>query len=297
MRIVDLGHCGSPEMKEGVQNRAWEAFRSRALHDSRVRGFVALEENRFLGAAAVEPRAWDTAFFGRRMGGLTVLSPASPEAGQRLVEAVVESAREDGYLHLMSRLRVVDDPYAEAATLERSAFSLLDVGTTLVRGRHEPWAGKETQEVPGRRIRPMREGDLSSVVSFGGTLFKQSYFYRDPFIRPGEADRLHRTWIENLFRRDADVVWVCEVEEEPVGFVTCRVEGAEGVIALVGVDPSVQRRGIASAVLKAAVHWFLDAGVESIRVKTQSSNVPALNLYLENGFRFGFVDLTFCRSL
>ena len=56
-------------------------------------------------------------------------------------------------------------------------------------------------------------------------------------------------------------------------------------------------RGIASGILRRSVQWFFEQGVDSITVKTQSFNYPAINLYVKSGFSLQYTDVTYCKTL
>lgn len=57
------------------------------------------------------------------------------------------------------------------------------------------------------------------------------------------------------------------------------------------VAKSSRRRGIGSALLKAAVRWGYEQGLKQVVAETQTKNYPAICFYQKNGFTFcGFSD-------
>src|SRR5262249_52373981 len=144
--------------------------------------------------------------------------------GSLLLQAIDERAASVGYLHLMARL--TGPQYVNAWSLERNNYHLRDVGTAFICYRDGGTAGSSLREFSECRLRLMTGTDVAAVIEFGKSLFKLSYFYRDPFFGETEADRFHAEWISNLFCSLADAVWVCEANGKAVAFVTCEIKGS-----------------------------------------------------------------------
>ncbi|MGN0629086.1 MAG: GNAT family N-acetyltransferase [Oscillospiraceae bacterium] len=88
-----------------------------------------------------------------------------------------------------------------------------------------------------------------------------------------------------------------EGEETVAAFALCGESGGEDAVAWedggasalylyrLGVSPSFLRQGIGSAALERAVRIAGEKGAKYLRLFVVDSNVPAVNLYLKNGFR------------
>jgi len=265
--------------------------------NNKNRVLFAVDKGRFSGLVNLKPMEWDSRFFGRPLAKLEIFGVDNKTAGQQLIASVEERARSDGYRHLMARLE--GPVYSVVWSLENNGYELVDMGITFILSK-ERWlfthAAKPDYE---HHIRTMEEKDLDNILSFGETLFRLSYFYRDPFFTTSEADLLHKEWIANLFFHLADVIWVCEVNGKAVGFVTCKIDpGTQiGTITLVGVHPDYTGQGIASEILRKSTQWFFEHGAKNVTVKTQSFNYPPINLYIKSGFLVSFSDITYCKTL
>ncbi len=72
-----------------------------------------------------------------------------------------------------------------------------------------------------------------------------------------------------------------------------RVGGrAFGGVLWLAVRPEFRRRGVASALMEAAVEYLMNQGVDAVYVSTRKDNLPALELFQSKGFgKVGFRGL------
>jgi ribosomal protein S18 acetylase RimI-like enzyme len=143
----------------------------------------------------------------------------------------------------------------------------------------------------------MLADDESILGELAGRAFVLSRFSADPFFTPEQVQNFHRTWITNLCRELAQRVLVCEIDGTVAGFVSCALASDEGRIPLIATGAEYRGRGLGSALVAAALHWFLDAGCRVVHVKTQAHNFRALALYHRSGFTVSNVELTFSIAL
>ena len=228
----------------------------------------------------LEPLAWDSTFFKRRIG--TITGPWTADA----VAADVAAARTQGYDYLTSRPPVNDG--AAVRAVEQSGFYLTDVGVTWSSGVAE-YLHRHDISTEGARV--AKDDDLAWLRPAAKALFVQSRFYHDPFYPRSAADRMHVAWLENSVRGiAADAVWVLP----DAGFVTCKVNsGGAGHVVLIGVLDGAQRRGAGRTLMTAALRWFHGRTVRTVMVKTQVKNLKAMNFYRGLGFALHGADLTF----
>jgi dTDP-4-amino-4,6-dideoxy-D-galactose acyltransferase len=230
----------------------------------------------------VELLAWDTEFFGRKIGVLT-----GELASSDVVAAELAAAKRDGYTYLISR-PPVDDASA-IRTLEGAGFYLTDVGVT--------WASTTARYLEGTErattVRHATSADLPLLTSEAVKLFRRSRFYSDPFFSEAEADRLHVAWLENsVSGKAANAVLI----RPDSGFVTCKLKGGDAEVPLIGVWEQSRQRGAGRELMTAAVEWFASQGVKTVRVKTQVKNLRAMNFYHRLGFDLDSMDMTMsCR--
>jgi ribosomal-protein-alanine N-acetyltransferase len=77
---------------------------------------------------------------------------------------------------------------------------------------------------------------------------------------------------------------VCETNTQPVGFLAARQVADEAEILNVAVHPNFRRKGVASALLRAALDKFRRSAVTRVFLELRESNQPARALYERHGF-------------
>jgi [ribosomal protein S18]-alanine N-acetyltransferase len=80
------------------------------------------------------------------------------------------------------------------------------------------------------------------------------------------------------------VFLIGEADAQVVGFVAARRVADEAEILNIAVRPDFRRKGIASALLRAALEEFLGAAVSRVFLEFRESNLPARELYQRHGF-------------
>ncbi len=104
---------------------------------------------------------------------------------------------------------------------------------------------------------------------------------------PRDTDYLLKDW------ERGECFLVAEEEEEIRGYLdmTVQARNRTGWINDMAVLKSHRRRGIGTALLRAAFNWARDQGLRAIMLETQTKNYPAISFYHKHGFRFcGFND-------
>ena len=71
---------------------------------------------------------------------------------------------------------------------------------------------------------------------------------------------------------------------EARGFVLCRTNGTRGEVLSLGVDPSARKRGIARALMGAAIETAGRRGLRALTLEVAEDNDAALTLYRALGF-------------
>jgi dTDP-4-amino-4,6-dideoxy-D-galactose acyltransferase len=140
-----------------------------------------------------------------------------------------------------------------------------------------------------------RADDLPALRTIA-CAFRTGHFHADPRIGRERADSLYVRWVENSVAGRADAFLVVRAGDgRPLGFITCRLGAAHGVIELVAVDPRARGQRVGSRLVAGALRWFAQAGAASVEVGTQVDNLAAVHLYQRAGFRCAAFSHTFHR--
>ncbi len=217
--------------------------------------------------AHIKPLAWDSAFFARRIAQLWIsddaplLAPSSL-AGFDLIQGKIEAG-----------------DYAAFDGLCRLGFQVVEAEIDLRAGSLSP-----VDAAP--EIRVAVDSDIAALRAIAAQVFVTSRF-RSPWFAAGEAGRLYAQWVENAVRGIFDhACLVAQDAEGCAGFVTLRrLTGQQARLGLLAVAPGRSGRGIGRSLVQAAVGWCVKERIDTLRSATQFSNVKALGLHLQHGFR------------
>lgn len=166
--------------------------------------------------------------------------------------------------------------------LEEAGFRVVDGYLSLLKK-----LGQEKQEDSGVKIREANLDDVKKLQDDIAPTFIYSRFFNDPLIKKESAIRMHKDWIKNCVKgRTAEKVYVAEVDGNAVGFIAVEMDGKEGHIPLIGVNPKYRGRKISQELtLYAIKNYFTKKKAETVRIETQITNIPATRTYENLGFR------------
>jgi dTDP-4-amino-4,6-dideoxy-D-galactose acyltransferase len=231
-------------------------------------------------AAPCEILDWDTKFFGFRVARVSNDS-LTPESVQR-----VDLFCQQNRVRCLYFLSTIQDA-ATTRQAEANGFCLADIRLTFekkIGGNQQP-AAEDSRDTT-LLLRPSRAEDGDHLGKISQNSYVDSRFYFDVnFPRP-LAEALYQTWIKVSCEGWAEAVLVAELDQAPVGYITCHLdrEQKSGKIGLVGVSSQAQGRGIGKALVFYASDWFIAQGMDKVTVVTQGRNIPAQRLYQRCGF-------------
>jgi ribosomal protein S18 acetylase RimI-like enzyme len=157
---------------------------------------------------------------------------------------------------------------------------------------------------PSFTVRPSVAADAQVLGRLGAMLLRDHYaFDQKRFIAPGDSPEEGYAWFLNSQRRARDaVVLVAELNDTKavVGYVYAALEpmswkdlrGAAGFIHDIAVYPSARRRGIARALMNAAMEWLHEHGAPRVLLGTAEQNLEAQRLFASLGFRRTMIEMT-----
>lgn len=178
--------------------------------------------------------------------------------------------------------KVATDRIDQVQALAALGFGVVDVNVTFER---EPGDGCG----PTTPVRDAVQSDREPLLRIAESCFVYSRFHLDPRVPDRVANAVKREWVDSyLHGRRGECLLVAEHDGSPVGFLAVLAAKSHGrdarVIDLVGVDRTVQGRGVGKSLVQEFV-CSQPAGCELLRVGTQAANVPSMRLYERCGFR------------
>ncbi len=135
----------------------------------------------------------------------------------------------------------------------------------------------ENKEIPRYvHVRNLHKDEIDEFVEVYNKCFLAS---PDPFCP---------LTTEEALKLDTESVYVAEMWDTLAGFIACFVEKDEdsfyGEITGIGVLPSRRRRGVATALIRKAAEFFIDAGVDEVYCEVYEENTPSKMLIQAYGF-------------
>lgn len=222
--------------------------------------------------------AWDSEFFGYRIGRITANQLNGTSWAQ------VEHWCTEHQIDLLYFLADPSDPET-IAICESAKYTLTDIRIVLEKNLsdHHPMSNKR-RKLTEVRIRPASTSDIPRLQQISAGMFTDSRFYNDPRL-VSQADFLYSNWVRKSCEGYAESVLVAEVNGEQVGFISAHLENeSHGKIGLIGVQKEMQGLGIGRTLVNHCLEWFVQCRVATAYVVTQERNVTGLRLYERCGF-------------
>jgi len=133
------------------------------------------------------------------------------------------------------------------------------------------------------QVREAGEKDLEELKRISLGLYVLSRIYNDSLISKKTADNFFMKWVENSIKGEAaDSVLVWDEDGKILGYITLQKKGQ---IPLIGVSKEARGKGIGRNLILSSFNKFKEWGVEKIKIETQISNIAALRLDLDCGFK------------
>jgi len=113
------------------------------------------------------------------------------------------------------------------------------------------------------------------------------------------AHQRYEAWLRRLLDSEGGAFLVAEEDRSVVGFLLGQVQdeyamyrtGRYGMIHDLWVEPPHRRKGIAKALVLAALARFREAGVKQVRLDTSAYNEAAQKLFTSCGFRPSVLEM------
>jgi dTDP-4-amino-4,6-dideoxy-D-galactose acyltransferase len=217
----------------------------------------------------IEYLAWDSEFFEKKIGRITISESDSIDLSQLFLDAKVLGF---DVLYLFSSSELSSD------LIENTNVKLVD--RKVVYQRKIDLVAKNAERL-SEYPHSFCTSDLENLAYESG---KFSRFRLDPFFS-NDFKRLYKTWIEKSVTKEiADKIFVATAGEKIVGMITIKERDGVGHIGLIAVESEAKGRGYGRSLIEASLNFLFDKGVTMIEVPTQMDNVDACQFYEKCGF-------------
>jgi dTDP-4-amino-4,6-dideoxy-D-galactose acyltransferase len=173
--------------------------------------------------------------------------------------------------------KVDADRVGEVAALEAAGFRVVDVNVTLAR---------EGETFPDdERVADATPEDRDELIRIAAEDYGVSRFHLDPEVPDAVASAIKRDWITACLDGErGERVLAVSADGAAAGFLAVLAGDGTRVIDLVAVAAARRGAGLGAALVKRFLTLCAEAGARA-EVGSQVSNVGALRLYEELGFR------------
>lgn len=138
------------------------------------------------------------------------------------------------------------------------------------------------------QIRPFQPSDASKVLALAARLIQGVVPWRDP----AAVGRAAKNWLQTSMdtaSQPGHAVYVAVASDRVVGVVAVRERThftgqTDAYVGELAVASSMERRGIATALMNAAEAWAAQRGLAFLTLHTGAGNQPARGLYRQLGF-------------
>jgi ribosomal protein S18 acetylase RimI-like enzyme len=147
-------------------------------------------------------------------------------------------------------------------------------------------------------IRPVQQDDHETLIALAERAWKPVFASVNDVLGAELAELLHGPdWrqhhadeIRDILNAEATTTWVAEVDGALLGFAAARVVDTKrriGEVLIVGVHPSAQRRGVATALVREAEVTLANQGVAVAYIATggDPGHAAARRLYDSLSYR------------
>jgi len=150
-------------------------------------------------------------------------------------------------------------------------------------------------------VRPMKKADLKSVGPLAAQLVHLHHHWdAKRFFVPDDPSGGYQWWFGSQLSKKKVLLLVAEAEGEIAGYLYAAEEGRDwnmlldacGAVHDVFVAPAHRRKGIARALMQAALAHFDARGVKQVVLSTSTKNAEGRALFESLGFRATMLEMT-----
>lgn len=125
----------------------------------------------------------------------------------------------------------------------------------------------------------------SNLIQLAKTIYKTNRYAQDPLINKHTGVYIYINWIKNsLYKGYANEAFLAFDGLVAGGLITVKIKNNQGFIDLLGIIKSYQNKKLGSHLLKKAIDYMVEKGINDIFVITNGENIPANIFYQKNHF-------------
>lgn len=257
----------------------------------------------------LESLSWESDFFSLKTGKLILTENAEIESDFASLNAQLGALNFDEFeiVHCkipMSKTHWIDALQANAFSLVEGEVDLAYDLSTETQNELTPCLPQGLDEINQLALMAHNqlsaclscEGDIPILMQAAAKLFQNSRF-RPTWYEASASGQFYAKWIEKAVYGSFDDVCLVirdasdlhdNAEGKILGFVSLKqLSTDEARIGLLGSLSSIHqqpsKRNVGLALIEMAKGWARKQGVKKLFVATQSSNIPALRLYIKTG--------------
>lgn len=222
---------------------------------------------------------WDTEFFGIPCARASLLESLT----EKDFEKLFHQCKDYGFVTIENTCGAFSNDFYLG---NNSKAYLADCAVTLKK-QSSAYSPRDFGDI---KIRCATEEDLPWITEIAGNAFVNSRFFNDPEITDVQVSNLYKSWVKNAMTDENKVIFVTEDKN---GFVIYLQDGDQAHINLIATGGVNRKNGVGTALVKYADNYAFKNGCNDFFVGTQSSNIPAINLYTKCGFKFLMTTRTY----
>lgn len=214
--------------------------------------------------AKIKTLSWDSNFFGKKVGEITMDNCKTFEPSGNFDLIVVKETSDlpievEGFTETFQETKVI---FCKDLKILNEVDSSIFFDTDNTNNQWE---------------------DFKNLAYESG---KMSRFLQDPNFGEEKFTELYDQWIINsLNKKFAEKVFFISDNEKPISFVTIQKDNNIGKIGLIATLPEFQGKGLGKILLKFAENFCIEKGLMKMEIPTQGENKQACNFYEKLGYK------------
>ncbi|MGF1843491.1 GNAT family N-acetyltransferase [Vibrio clamense] len=208
------------------------------------------------------PRSWDSSFFNRCIGDVT------------WEKSCIHCDNSSNFDVITTR--IASDDLNKKQQLQQDGFVYCEGDIGFV---------KQVGTQHGLPLDIATSTDLPQLLSMADNIYHHSRFI-EPWFSQEERNQFYLEWLRKavLGQFDDACLLIKDTKGNIMGYVTVKIQLDSCTIGLIGVSKDFRGTGVGSKLLTIVEDYASQHNASSINVATQTSNIPAMNLYIRNGY-------------